>query len=102
MNKLLVPHECHHCGVVDEAKFVFSGPHIKQVCNGCSRYVKFFSKSKIPDVREIKLKIWSITKDIDYIKKCKEKSSFVENLSGIEQKIMYWRLYLQIREEAGK
>ena len=96
--ELLVPHECHYCGLVDEAKFIFSGPHVKQVCNGCNRYVKFYSMSAIPDVREIKLKIWSLTTDLNIIDECKIKSSFVPGLSGIDNKITYWRLYLKVRE----
>lgn len=97
--ELLIPHECHSCGVVDEAKFIFSGPHIKQLCNGCDRYVKFFHKNRIPDVREIKLKIWAITTDFKEISDAKIKSGFVDNLIGIEQRMVYWRLYLQIRKE---
>lgn len=100
--ELLVPHECHNCGLVDEAKFIFSGPHIKQVCNGCDRYVKFYAMSAIPDVTEIKLKIWSITRNVGIINSCKKYSSFVPNLSGIEKKITYWRLYLKVREEMSK
>lgn len=98
MSKLLVAHECHICGLVDEAEFIFSGPHIKQICQGCKRYVKFFHKSAIPDVREIKLKIWSITQKTIVIDIHKDLIGFVDNLSGIDNKIMYWRLYLSIKE----
>lgn len=99
--EFMIPHECHHCGVVDEAKFTFAGPHIKQICNGCGKYVKFFNKSQIPDVREIKLKIWSITQDIDRISAAKQVSGFVDNLTGLDNKIVYWRLYLAVRKEAA-
>jgi len=99
--QLLIPNECHYCGVVDEAKFVYAGPHMKQICNSCGRYVKFFDKSKIPDSKEIKLKIWSITQDIDRISEAKKQCSFIENLKGLDLKVMYWRLYLQIRKDAG-
>ena len=100
--KLLVPNECHICGLVDEAAFTFSGPHIKSICQGCKSYIKFVSKSSIPDKREIKMKIWYITEDVSIINKHKKEIGFVENLSGIDEKIMYWRLYLSIKEGDGK
>lgn len=99
--QLLIPNECHNCGLVDEAKFVYAGPHIKQICNGCGSYVKFFPASKIPDSRDVKLKIWSITRDIRKIAYAKSVCGFVEDLSGTDKKIMYWRLYLAVRKEFG-
>ena len=95
---LLVPHECQRCGVVDEAQFTFSGPHIKQICNSCGCYVKFFDKAKIPDPSETKLKIWAITPDLSAIADAKSKMGFIENLTGLNNKIIYWRLYLKVRE----
>lgn len=99
--QLLIPNECHYCGLVDEAKFVYAGPHVKQLCNGCGRYVKFFDKAKIPDSRETKLTIWAITQDIAEISLAKDQIGFVENLKGLDLKMMYWRLYLEIRRKAG-
>jgi hypothetical protein len=96
--ELLVPHECQSCGVVDEAKFIFKGPHVQQLCNGCDKYVKFFSKGHLPDVREIRLRIWSITQDVDKINLAKKQCKFVENMVGLDAKMVYWRLYLKIRE----
>jgi len=96
--ELLFPHECHNCGLVDEAKFIYAGPHIKQVCNGCDRYVKFVSQSIIPDVREIKLRIWAISTNVVLIDVYKGMSGFVPDLTGLDGKIMYWRLYLKMRE----
>jgi len=95
---LLKPFECHHRGVVDEAKFVFSGPHIKQVCNCCDAYVKFIPKASIPDATETKLRIWSITQQSqELIQQAKRECGFVDNLTGVERNIMYWRLYLAVR-----
>lgn len=96
--ELMIPYDCPRCGVTDEAQFRFAGPHIKQVCNHCGSYVKFFNKSKIPDHQEIRLKIWSITQDLDTINKAKSNIGFVENLKGLHLKIMYWRLYLELRK----
>lgn len=89
---------CHKCGFIDEAKFVYAGPHIKQVCNNCGFYVKFFNTALIPDVQEIKLKIWNITdQNLELINKAKSEVEFVAGLTGINAKMMYWRLYLRLR-----
>lgn len=95
--KLLIPHECYNCGLVDEANFLYAGPHIKQICNGCNKYVKFFDKSLIPDAKEVKLKIWSITQDTFLISQAKDYIGFIEGQTGLDLKIGYWRLYLEVR-----
>ena len=56
----------------------------------------------MPDVKEIRLKIWSITQDVAYIDAAKEGCSFVPDLSGMDGKMMYWRLYLKLREMEAK
>jgi len=100
---LLKPYECPHCGAADEAKFVFSGPHIKQVCNHCDAYVKFIPKSQVPDATEPKLRIWASTdQDEQKIAQGKSRCGFIENLTGIERNMMYWRLYLAIRRVMDK
>lgn len=100
---LLKPFECHHCGVVDEAKFVFSGPHIKQVCNCCDAYVKFISKANVPDATETKLRVWAISsQSSELINQAKQACGFIEDLKGIERNMMYWRLYLAVRLIIGK
>lgn len=94
---------CHKCGLVDEAKFVFAGPHLKQVCNGCGFYVKFFDKGMLPDVKDIKYKTWYISsQDIDMINRAKKEVEFMEVKGRIEQKMMYWKLYLKVREMINK
>lgn len=95
--ELFIPHNCSACGQTEEAKFVFSGPHVKQICNSCNAYVKFVSKSAIPDATEIKLKIWAITKDVSFIDAAKEQCGFVEGLTGLQNRMMYWRLYLSVK-----
>ena len=59
--KPFIENACHKCGVIDEARFAYAGPHIKQVCNNCHFYVKFFNVKLIPDVKEIKLKIIALS-----------------------------------------
>ncbi len=36
---------CQRCGLVDDYRTVQSGPHLKAICNGCDRYIKFISKN---------------------------------------------------------
>lgn len=38
---------CHRCGSVDDYKVVPSGPHLKAICKGCGKYIKFISKQSI-------------------------------------------------------
>jgi len=97
--RLLIPHECHYCSVNDEARFTYSGPHIKQVCNNCGRYVKFFSPKLIPDIRVIKLQTWAIIPDKEAIDVCKGSIGFTDQLTGTDEKLQYWKLYLEIRKE---
>lgn len=99
---LFIPHNCSVCGQTEEAKFVFSGPHVKQLCGHCDVYVKFVSKSTIPDATETRLKIWAITQDVPLIDAAKEECKFVEGLSGLEKRMMYWRLYLAVKTLALK
>lgn len=94
----MIKHACHRCGLIDEAQFVPSGPHIKQVCNGCGAYVKFISPAAIPDVRLIKEKIWFITgANLTTIEAAKTEVSFVAGMKGIYEKLQYWKLYLRLR-----
>lgn len=95
-------HICHEsdCGLADEARFLHAGPHIKQVCNGCGAYVKFFPEHLIPDVEYIKQKIWNIVDaDQSRIDAMKKDVEFIEGLSGKYAKLMYWNLYLNLRQE---
>lgn len=82
--------------MVDEARFTYAGPHIKQVCNGCGFYVKFFNVKLIPDIKDIRLKIWAISNQ--NIEICKKEVDFIDNLKELDGKMMYWKLYLQVRK----
>jgi hypothetical protein len=91
-------HTCRKCGVTDEAKFYHAGPHLKQVCNFCGFYVKFFDKSKVPDVKEIKLKIFALAdKNLEAIETGKKEIGFVSGLTGLNEKLQYLNLYLHFR-----
>lgn len=89
---------CHKCGCIDEAKFVFSSNMaVKQVCNGCGAYIKFFDKGLVPTHIAIKQKIWYIVEaDVKIIDAAKKEVEFIE-LTGMQQRLMYWKLYLYIR-----
>lgn len=89
---------CHKCGCIDEARFTYAGPHIKQVCNACGFYVKFFDKAQIPDIKDIRLKIWHISnQNLSLIEECKKQTEFIDGLKGLDGKMMYWKLYLNVR-----
>jgi hypothetical protein len=95
----LMPHTCHRCGATAEANFVHAGPHIKQVCLKCGFYVKFISKGLIPDIKTVKMRIWSIVEgELEIIDLAKGEIGFIlEGLDALDQKLMYWQLYLKIR-----
>lgn len=38
---------CQRCGSVNDYRAVNSGPHIKAICNGCDRYIKFIPKNEV-------------------------------------------------------
>lgn len=76
--KPFLEHHCVKCGITDEAKFILGSVHLKQVCNHCGFYVKFFDKTKLPSTAECE---------------------FIE-LKGLGKQLMYWRLYLKIRDYA--
>lgn len=90
---------CHKCGCIDEAKFVFSSNGaVKQVCNNCSAYIKFFDKSLVPNVIVIKQKIWYIVEgNIQEIQDAKKEVEFIE-VTGMAQRLQYWKLYLYLRK----
>lgn len=92
-------HSCHKCGFVDEAKFVFStNGAVKQICNNCNFYVKFFDKASVPTIYDIKTKIWYIVEaDISIVYAAKKEVEFIEGLNKLPGQLMYWKLYLEIR-----
>ena len=99
MTSMFFETSCHKCGCIDEACFVYAGPHIKQICNHCGFYQKFFDKKLIPDAKEIKLKIWFMCKEsLESINEMKREIEFIDGLRGLDLKIMYWKLYLKTRE----
>jgi len=47
---------CQRCGSIDDYYTVHSGPHLKAICNGCDRYIKFISKREMtPELIEFTL-----------------------------------------------
>jgi hypothetical protein len=91
-------HSCHKCGGVDEAKFVLSGPHVKQVCLHCGFYVKFAGHAIIPDIAEIRLRIWQISKgNVEIIEAAKVATGYVQIEDKLLHKIQWWRVYLRVR-----
>ena len=92
--ELLIPCHCHKCGVIGESNLSWAGPHIKQSCPECGAYQKFYDKARIPDVREIKIKIFGVVnQDLEKINSLKLEVSFVEGLKGLDAKLQYYKLY---------
>lgn len=95
--EFLIPSHCHKCGVIGESRLSWAGPHIKQSCDSCGSYQKFYDKALIPDVREIKIKIWGIANaDLSLIETVKKEINFVENIKGVDAKLEYYKLYKKI------
>lgn len=93
----LIPCRCHKCGCIGESKLSWAGPHIKQSCPECGAYQKFYDKEAIPDVREIKIKIWGLVNaDLDKVLSIKKEIGFVDNLKGLDAKLEYYKLYKQV------
>jgi predicted nucleic acid-binding Zn-ribbon protein len=91
---LLIPCHCHKCGVIGESILSWASPHIKQSCPECGAYQKFYDKARIPDVREIKIKIFgAVNQDLEKINSLKLEFSFVEGLKGLDAKLQYYKLY---------
>lgn len=93
-------HECHKCGGIDEAKFSLAGPHVKQTCLHCGCYVKFFDKSLIPSVPDIRNAIWVWSnKNVEIINKAKESTGFTEpeKVNSLWAKLSWWKVYLKVR-----
>lgn len=94
MPNLLIPCACHKCGVIGESRLSWAGPHIKQSCDNCGAYQKFYNKNLIPDVREIKILIFGVAKqDLSFINQIKQEINFVEGLKGLDAKLQYYKLY---------
>lgn len=93
----LVKCSCHKCGVIGESNLSFASPHIKQSCPECGAYQKFYNVNLIPDVREIKVKIWGlVNSDLSVIESAKSEVGFVKDLTGIYAKLQYYKLYKHI------
>lgn len=94
----LIECKCHKCGIVGESRLSWAGPHIKQSCPECGAYQKFIDKSLIPDVKDIKVKIWGIAEaQLNIIEAFKKEISFVEGLNGLYAKLEYYRLFLALK-----
>lgn len=98
---LFIPHDCDSCGFSGESKLAFRGPHVRQSCPGCDKHIKFIPKAHVPDYREIKAAIWSITKELPLIEHVKNNTGFQESKNLLEQNIAYWKVYSSLRIECG-
>lgn len=98
--KPFLENDCHKCGYSGESKIYWAGPHVKQVCEKCGFYIRFIPALSIPSVREIKEKIWFMTDaNIDAIQKAKIDIEFIDGCTGTYEKVMYFKLYLNLRSK---
>lgn len=44
---------CMRCGTINDFRTEKSGPHIKAICNGCDKYIKFLKQTPIKQKEEI-------------------------------------------------
>lgn len=95
--KLLIETTCRKCGAVDEGRFEWSAHNLKQICISCEAYQMHYPQAKFPSTKEIKNRIWEITSDLELIQHIKDEIDFKE-LTGIHEQVMYWNLYLQLKE----
>jgi hypothetical protein len=95
MSQFFFPNTCHKCGAIGEAKFIIGSTHLKQVCVACGFYVKFFDKALVPNVLQIRQKIWFVSgQNKELIEQCKVQAEYTDGLSGLNEKIMWWNVYL--------
>lgn len=97
---MFFPTTCHKCGATDEARFILGSVHLKQVCNKCGAYIKFFDKSLMPSVVDIRLKIWFISnQNKELIEQCKIDTEYVSGMKGLAEKYVWWKVYLQVLKQ---
>lgn len=72
---------CRRCGLINDYYTLTSGPHLKAMCNGCDRYIKFISKQKTNQMAEKKLTgSIALTKLIHVMMEKKGKNGMVKGL----------------------
>lgn len=88
--------DCPRCGNVSEPMLSLAGPHIKATCLECGSYLKFVGKAEIPDVPELKKRIFDLAKeDMGLILDQKSIiTDFNPQPSGLKEQLAYWKLYL--------
>lgn len=99
---MIFEHHCSTCNKTDEAKFVFVGSQVTQVCNACGAYARLFDRRQLPGLKRIKEACWiTSNSDLLLIEDAKEEIKFLEHLKGTNEKMMYWKLYLKLRDYAA-
>lgn len=89
----LLPSNCGRCGFKGESVLFLKGPHVKQQCGNCGRYVAFLGKEKLPELVAIKQEIYRLAAaDLDKIAGAKKEIGFISQTVPLKEKIQYWRL----------
>lgn len=99
---LLVENTCSKCGYYGESWLCESNIHIKQCCGKCRSYVKFYERRNMPEIKELKDRIWKLSgNNIELINDYKLKMNFPnkETEYRTNMPLVYYQLYFFIREE---
>jgi hypothetical protein len=99
---LLVEHTCDKCGHYGEAWLCEANIHIKKCCGKCRAYVKFYERRNMPDITELKNRIWKLTgENVEMINNYKLKTNFPtkEAEYRTNMPLAYYQLYFFIRED---
>jgi len=74
---------CQRCGSIDDYYTVVSGPHLKAICNGCDRYIKFISQQQLKTNQMAEKKLSgsiALTKLVHVMMEKKGKNGMVKGL----------------------
>lgn len=95
--------KCTKCGAIGESKLSISGKHVKQSCNSCGAYVKFYPQNDLPPLKDVRAWIWEYTGgDLAVIGVFKNATNFVNYEDYLGKFIQYWKIYLQCLKICGE
>ncbi len=79
-------------------KLSLSGPHVKQSCGFCGKYIKFINQRSVPNFLESRQSIWETTNDLALIEAKKGEIKFNKNEVKLMMDIQCNNLLLAIQK----